>query len=195
MKRLGLMALILIAGCAGQVAERNQYLLRSTHDTKSTTSDAPPRLEIGNLSVAPYIDQPGLVIANADGSIRVARNHLWAEPLRSSVRSFLASEISAALGEPVRRHSDGAARTELEISARIDQLHGTENGSVLLVASWTVIDISNRAVLVERGFTDTQPLTTDGYAALVDAESALLERLAAAIAGSIAPRQPGQKTD
>ena len=195
MKTLFLFVLLLATGCAGQVAEHNQYLLRSPQATAQPASDIPARLVIGNMSVAPYIDQAGLVLANTDGSIRVAQNHQWAEPVRSSARTFLASEISAVLGEPVSRHSYGAAMPVLEIDARIDQLHGTDNGDAVLVASWTLIDVPRRTVLIERGFSDTQPLTSDGYAALVDAEVSLLKRLAAAIAASIPPRPPAQNAN
>ena len=195
MKTLFLFVLLLATGCAGKVAEHNQYLLRSPQAMKAPASDVPARLVIGDISVAPYIDQAGLVLARADGSIRVAHNHQWAEPVRSSARSFLASEISAALGEPVSRRSHGVAIPELEIDARIDQLHGTDNGDAVLVASWTVIDAPKRTVLIERGFSRTQPLASDGYAALVDAEVSLLKQLAAAIAASIPSRQPAQKAN
>lgn len=191
MKRCTIAALVLLAGCAGadKVPELNQYLLRSDITPQVATDKAGATIGLDNVEVAAYLNQPGLVLQTRAGIVRPARYHQWAEPLRESLRSFLASEISKSAGQPVRhRGHDGNTwkRGMLRlINVHIDELHGTNDGRARLVASWVVVDTESSAVLVEREFMESELLDGDGYDALVRAETLLLTRLAQRVAAEL----------
>ena len=66
-----------------------------------------------------------------------------------------------------------------EILVKIHQLHGTETGTVVIVAEWSVSDSQGTRLHQFESQTRQQ---ADGYAALVDAHAELLLQLAQAIA-------------
>lgn len=173
-------------GCAGKTPELKQYLLR-TETPGQIGQRAPATTGIGNLTVASYIDALGLVLEASDGEVRAARHNQWAEPLRESLRSFLASEVSAATGRAIGSYEYRESNWKRRIDIHIDQLHGGADGSARLVAYWAVIEAGNLIILYESGFSDSEPLSGGGYDALVRAEKKLLSRLAAAI-GETLPR-------
>ena len=187
MKTLFVITLVLLAGCTSKpTPDLERYLLRS--DASNPFSASAPRAEIGlgSVQVAAYIDQPGIVVETADGSVTAARYNQWAEPLRQSLRKFLANEIAAAANQPVRASSYGETNwkryTSKLIDVRIEQLHGTHAGEAILVAYWALIDPTERTVVSEHEFVAKEPLDSDGYPALVAAQKRLLTRLAADIA-------------
>lgn len=184
MKPLLVILAVFVAGCAGKAPELTQYLLRA--DAPDQIAGQPPAsIGIGDLTVASYIDDPGLVLESGNGEVRAARHHQWAEPLRESLRSFLASEIAAASARAIGRRKHAASRWKRRIDIHIDQLHGNADGDATLVAYWAMVDTSSLTLLSEKGFSDTEPLSGDGYEALVRAEKTLLSRLAVAIAATL----------
>jgi uncharacterized lipoprotein YmbA len=185
MMKLIIPILALIAvGCAGKTPELKQYLLR-TETPGQIEQQAPATTGIGSLTVASYIDAPGLVLEASDVEVRAARHHQWAEPLRESLRRFLASEIAAATGRAVSSYEHRESNWKWRIDIHIDQLHGDADGSARLVAYWAVTNAGDLIVLSERGFSDSEPLSGEGYEALVRAEKKLLSKLAAAIAKAL----------
>jgi hypothetical protein len=185
MKRLLIIIFVVFSvGCGGQTPELKQYLLRA--DPPEQTGElAPASTGIGDLTVASYIDDPGLVLESSNGEVRVARHHQWAEPLRESLRAYLANEIATASGRVISGHKHKASSWKRSIDIHIDQLHGKKDGNATLVAHWAVVDTTKLRLLAEKHFSDTEPLSGDGYEALVRAEKALLSRLAIAIAATL----------
>jgi len=184
MKNLLVILTVFAVGCASNAPEPTYYLLRT--DTPGLIAETTPASTgIGTLTVASYIDAQGLVLESGNGEVRAARNHQWADPLRESLRSFLASEISVATGRTIGTDSYRESNWERRLDIHIDQLHGSVDGSARLVANWAVIDATNHTVLAEYSFSETEPLSADGYDALVRAEKKLLSRLADAIAATL----------
>lgn len=179
MRLICLMLATLLAACSSTTPVTETYLLRSTPVDGSKTELMNSGIAMDNIQVAPYIDQPGLVLATGDGKVQSARHHLWAEPLQVSLRRFFTEEISAASKQDISAFP--SASTLARIDVRIDQLHGESSGA-LLVAYWS---ISAGDDIQRHRFSQRQALTSGGYDALVAAEEALLSRLATAIAASL----------
>ena len=117
--------------------------------------------------------------------VRAARDHQWAEPLRESLRTYLAREISAQAGQVIRSQRGGETDWQRRIDIRIDELHGTAAGDARLVAYWTIFDLENRTVIAENGFVETEALADSGYGALVQSHKILLSKLASAISATL----------
>ncbi len=174
------MALI-VSACATQKTEPRYYLLRSDVPVASATLDPSRAFAMGDVYIAPYIDQPGLLLEIAPGEVRAARYHLWAEPIREGITTFLMQEVSRLTGENLLPSSSAAKTTRINI--RIDQLHGTRDGQARLVAYWW---LSDEGVMTSASrFAESLPLATEGYAALASAEKQLLAQLAARIGHSM----------
>lgn len=189
MRLISLGLLMLLTSCASAPPQEPQYyLLRSTAAATGANAD-PATVSLGRVRVAAYIDQSGIVVETAPSTLRPARYHQWAEPLRDSLRPFLAVEISAALGRPVRAENyadtEWREQTDTLIDLQIDTLHGTDDGDALLVARWALIEPKQRMVLSEHHFERQAPLSSSGYGALVAAEQSLLRELAVAVADSL----------
>jgi uncharacterized lipoprotein YmbA len=181
MKIASILLLISLAACSSQPVDTHYYLLRGDRVPETRPLVASPDFSLGKVTVAPYIDQPGMVLEVAVGQMRPALHHQWAEPMRESVRIFLQREISEQLGADLFSQAMSQADTAVDI--RIDQLHGTYDGKVVLVAYWWLR--RGDELLEPNQFGERQTLQSDGYQALVDAEKALLDKLASQIAGRL----------
>ncbi len=189
MKTAGLLvaATVLLAACGGKQIEPSYYLLRPAVKQESRQMAPSDNFALGRITIAPYLDQAGLMLQTGDGEIRPAKHHLWAEPMYDGVHSFLIKEISRAKGEdilPARLVADSVV-----VEVRVEELHGTADGRAILVAYWWLRRDSD--VLAAYQFSEYKTLSGDGYQALVQAERALLSELAEKIAASMAtPASP-----
>ncbi|MGE3463296.1 MAG: membrane integrity-associated transporter subunit PqiC [Pseudomonadales bacterium] len=172
---------LLLGACAGTPVEPHEYLLPMPARSLPTSGDAPVRLL--PVTIAPYLDQQGIVLQTAGAEVHVARQNRWAEPLDAAVDRYLQVAIANATGRVVEVAPLTTRTAETMVQVRVQQLHGSTDGSVRLAAEWTVSAPTGSAVL--HTFEATESQRADGYPALVDAHAALLERLAAAIAGSL----------
>lgn len=188
MKRFALISSLVLAGCSSQPApEVQQFLLRSDF-VPPVTEIAPSRtVGIGTVAVAPYIDNSSLVLEVREGEVRPARFNQWAEPLRESLRLYLANEIAHHWGHPVRAESYGESDWQYRIDVRVQELHGTVDGKARLVATWALIEPKPRRVVTEQTFLGTEPLTENGYSELARVEEKLLQQLARSIAAALQP--------
>lgn len=179
--RIILLLSVLLVGCSSQpIATPQVYLLRSgTAQEPQAVALAPPQLGLAAVTVADYLDHPGLVLETESGTLHRARQHLWAEPLRTSLLRYMANELGAAPQAPV---AVGTMPQQLpQVSIRIDQLHGSNDGATVLVAYWEYTPVEG--TVRSYRFARQQALPGDGYAALVAAEKSLLIQLAETIAG------------
>ena len=182
MKRLApVFILILLGACSSQPVEPNYYLLRSDSDLSTRALQPAEDFALGKVTIAPSIDQRGLLLETAEGDVRPARHHLWAEPLYEGVSLFLLKEISAASGSDLLPAPVGGQNGTINI--RIDQLHGTNDGRALLVAYWWLEQ--GGKLITAYQFAEHRAIERDGYAALADAERGLLAALAVDIAEAI----------
>ncbi len=173
--------MVLLSGCASQSVEPSYYLLRSSQDLPSEELKPSTDFSLGTIEIAPYLNQPGLVLDMTAAQIRPAANHLWAEPIYNGVRNLLTTEISIAIGQELLPTNLSEKTTVVNV--RIDKLDGTLNGEARIVAYWSLVD--SQGIISLYRFAESRALTTDGYGAMVSAEKALIVKLAEEIAASL----------
>ncbi|MCB1843622.1 MAG: membrane integrity-associated transporter subunit PqiC [Halioglobus sp.] len=181
-----LVALLCLAACAGQPIEPSHYLLRAPNAAESRPLQFSTDYALGSVGIAPYLDQPGLILETPDGTLRAARNHLWAEPVFDAVQNYLRETLSAALGQDLPLAPQRADVTRINV--RIDQMHGTRDGQARLIAYWWLSQGDTLGDAFK--FAQTRALERDGYAALAQAQAALLTELGEQIAGALRPARP-----
>ncbi len=167
----------LVSACSTTPQTRSTYLLRSESQHESGPLQVGNEY-LGDVKVASYIDQSGLVLELADGVVYVAKQHHWAEPLRTSLRELLSVEIAAATGRSLGVPAKDGTRVEVKVS----QLHGDADGNAVLIAQWS---LSSTEMTQAYQFNQNLALEGTGYAALVAAERALLVQLARSIAAEL----------
>jgi uncharacterized lipoprotein YmbA len=178
--------MLFLVGCAGSssVPQTHTYLLRADVPVISGEQVAPVSVGIGRVALADYLDQGGIVLQTGPDEVRVARQHIWAEPLGSAVRIYLRDAVSTDLGYPISGDSARRQTWAYRIDVGIDQLHGSLSGDVKIDASWVIIDVANQKELVRHRFQQQSAQADDGYESLVASKKDLLNSLAAAIAAS-----------
>ncbi|MBW2315926.1 MAG: membrane integrity-associated transporter subunit PqiC [Deltaproteobacteria bacterium] len=186
MRTLALSLTLLLFACGGTAPERTAYLLRAEQSERTASLAGSPRVGLSRVIVAPYLDQAGVVVEGAAREVQVARNHTWAEPLATGVRLLLRAELAQALGEDVGLDRHDQAHWQHDVKVFVEQLHGTMSGRAILVADVRIETRGEPGGVAEHRFVHSQPLAREGYAALVDAEAALVRELAQAIASAIA---------
>jgi uncharacterized lipoprotein YmbA len=173
-------ASVLVSACSTTPPTRSTYLLRSSSNMESGPLAKVGNETLGEVKVANYIDQSGLVLELSDGMIHSAKQHHWAEPLRISLREFLSTEITAKTGRSLAAPSSSS--TAIRIDVHISQLHGDAEGNAVLVAQWSLNSAKKRS---ESQFSKTMALEGVGYESLVVAEKQLLIQLSQAIASEL----------
>lgn len=179
-------ALILVfaAACAGAPVPNTYYLMRADLADGVARTHPPVTIGLGDVDVAPYLLEPGLVLETGTHEMRSARRHLWAEPLDASLRLYLRAQISNELGYDVSGDAT-SGQFDYVVDIAVEQLHGTLSGAARLVASWRIAHTQGTEKPAAYRFVRTRPLAQDGYAALAEAEVALTSELATAIANSL----------
>jgi uncharacterized lipoprotein YmbA len=181
-----LLAVAFAIGCAGAApTPRTQYLMRAAITQGVTPVDAPIAIALGGVDVAPYLSDPGLVLETGARQIHSAHGHVWAEPLNQGLRIYLRARISNELGYSIAADTTTEATPEFVIDIGVDELHGTLSGAARLVAHWRIARFDGSERVVAFHFSGDRLLSQNGYAALVEAEIALVGELAAEIAQSV----------
>lgn len=187
MRRAGLIALVvmLMAGCAGPTSVSvNRYVLfdPSSNSPGVPFEQASVRLRIGNVEVAPILQQEGIVFQTDEHKLTVARRHRWAEPLSDQLRGSLYGMLTRSF-DKVAVIKDGPAISgkTWTLTADVDAFHGRFDGYGVMRGTWWLQDPDGNLVLRQR-FDEKVPLESDGYDALVEALSEGWQRVVTSIA-------------
>lgn len=173
------MAVLLLAACSA--GSKSFYVLTADGPAPSGGGAG---IGVGPVTLAEYIDRSNLVIAESPNQLAVAEDHRWAGDLSASVARVTAANLG-------RRLNTGNVRTypwnndkeiSYQVTLDIRQLHGGEDGHAVIEAGWRAYSLPDRKLKASRTFVDREALASDGYPALVAAQSRLLSRLAADIA-------------
>lgn len=177
-----LTTILALTGCT--TGSRSFYVL---------TADGPappgggPGIGVGPVALAEYIDRTNLVIAEAPNQLGIAEDHRWAGDLSASVARVTAANLGRRLNTGnVRTYPwQGDEGIRYQVTLDIRQLHGAADGYAVIEAGWRAYSLPDRKIKDSRTFVDREPLESDGYQALVAAQSRLLSRLADDIAASL----------
>ncbi len=189
---LGILGIALV-GCAANPQQRHYYLLRPEFRPGLTKLTGSLHLALGQISVAPYLDQTGVVVEMTDGQIQAARYHLWAEPLNQGLKFLIATELENELKIPVSTNLADTGDRDYRIDIHVDELHGTSQGGARIVASWRVTGPDNSQRLFR--FSATRALPHPGYPELIKVEKALINELCQAISGELRPMLTTEKNN
>lgn len=172
--------LSLLVSCSSP--QRNFYVLSAAGPAPSGGGIG---IGVGPVDIASYLsERPYVVFQSSPNKMEISDQHEWAGDLRSGFMSVLASNLGS-------RTSSGNVRTypwdhegdlDYQVTVDIRQLHGTAHGDALLEASWRVYQLPDSRLVTSKTTTLREPLSGDGFEALVAAQSRLVDRLALTIA-------------
>ncbi|TLD72395.1 membrane integrity-associated transporter subunit PqiC [Phragmitibacter flavus] len=142
---------------------------------------------VGPVTIAGYLDRPNIVFKQSDHQLAIAESNRWAGDLGENITRVLATNLGRQLNTGnVRTYPwTGDEGLQYQVTLDIRSLHGTPEGDAFIEASWRIYSLPNRSIISTRTWSGTETLASDGYDALVAAESRLLATLAREIAASI----------
>ncbi len=177
-----LLAVLLLAGCAGP--NKNFYVLTAKGPAPSGGGTG---IGVGPIALAEYIDRPNLVIQQGPNQLAVSEDNRWAGDLSASIARVTAANLGREMKTGNVRTYPWQRDEEIDYQVTLDvrQLHSEAEGYAVIEAGWRAYSLPDRKLKASRTFVDREPLASDGYAAMVAAQSRLLARLAENIAAGL----------
>ena len=180
---LPLAAALLLAGCGGA---KDQYYRLSTSGP-ATTKATGLAVAVGPLVLPTYVDRAELVFQSGPNQFEIPAKARWAGALQDNFAQVLAADIGRHLnsGNVVANPAPGDTRFRYRVSVAVRQFHAVSGQGAILEAAWRVENAETRQVLRNGNASYHAPISGDGYAPGVAAESDLVEQLAASISRSL----------
>jgi uncharacterized lipoprotein YmbA len=180
---------LLLAGC-GSAPPTHFHTLMAPADNAAVPA-AHIAWQLLPVGLPAQVDQPQMVVRDADGSVALLEHERWIAPLADEYRNALAERLTQLLGPALGRPASEDRklwRFRVDVQ-RFDSLPGQR---VREDIDWAVA-AGGRDALVCRS--SLEGAAGGGYAQLAAAHRALLARLAEAIAAALsaldAGRDPG----
>lgn len=179
---IGLLAGLLVAGCASSPPTQLVQLRLPAMAASATTTTLPGPWAVGPVSVPEYLDRASLVRRRGAAGLQALEGHRWAEPLADAVprvlRQALASRLGADQVWPMPAPAGVRAARQLRVELlRLD----ADDDALVLQARWSLHGLPADAAPRVRIDEIRVPLATRAADTLAAAHGVALDRLAAAI--------------
>lgn len=162
-----LAAALTLAGCASSGGSPSLFVLDSGQMPATTVHPAnAPQVMIDPVSVAPYLDQGGIVYQSAPYRVVIANNNRWAAPLPGALTNDLYSRLITRLHNINLIHATTHHRDVYTVQTQVDEFGGHFDGKAHVAGQWSLV-APNGHTLFTRAFNKQIPLAEDGYPALV----------------------------
>lgn len=178
---------LLLAGC-GTTSPAKFYVLSATRDAGAAERARGEKvIGIGPVALPEYLDRAQIVTRSSANRLELADGHRWAEPLAENVTRVLAENLSSLLrtdrvaAYPWKR----AQAVDYQVRVQVVQFDGGPDGSVSLVARWSVEGRDGRELAPRRRSSFTVPAAAGNYGALVASHSEALTRLSREVAAEL----------
>ncbi len=181
-------------GCAGFLGScgggKEKFYRLSAADAAATGgSSSGLSVAVGPVSLPSYLDRAELVFASGPNEFQVPSNALWIGSLQENISRTMAADLGATLGSRNVRSSLGVGfKPRYRVALDVKQFHGISGQEAILDLSWRVQSGAGGQTISRQSGSFRERIVGDGYAAVVRAESALLDQAAHAIAGSLRGR-------
>ena len=187
-----LLAVWLLAGCAGQSPRVDFYLLsadaRPTGDAGVAGTCSGQAISVGPITWPRYLDQPRIVTRVGSNRLEANEFNRWGGSLEDDFSRTVIRNLSVLLRSELvmnyRRSTHFAPVYRVEMD--IQQFDGQLGGDVILGAKWSII--AETSGELEKVATSTIQKSTSGsdYEALVNASSMAVAQLSEEIAAQLA---------
>lgn len=193
--------LLIVSGCASTEPSRFYTLssLKAQEPSRSKpAAESSSFLFVGPIHLPDYLERPQLVTRTGANEIQIAEFSRWAGSLRADVTRVLVEDLALLLSAapvtvlPWRAVTTASpapdAAPHYKVVIEVTRFDGALAGSVVLDATWGLVDRDWKDLLSRRRTEYREPVSGKDYAALVDAMSRALGRLSRDVADSVAPR-------
>ena len=182
--RLASLLLPLFAGCGGGT----QYF-RLGSDGPAPVRAAGMFVAVGPVTLPGYIDRTELVFQSGPNQFQVPTTAIWTGTLHDNLVQTLRDDLGRRLdsGNVVTFPAPAGTPVRYQVEVNVARFHSISGVNAVLDVSWRIIEPSSGRTVSRRNASYEQPISGDGYDAVVRAESALVGQLAG-IAASLGRR-------
>jgi uncharacterized lipoprotein YmbA len=169
-------------GLGGTTPPSRFYLLTPLEAPPQRTDG--PRLGVGEIRIADYLDRPQIVTRQGENRLELAEFDRWGEPLGDSIARVMMENLGSLLETQRVQQAPwrDPSRVDLRLELDIERFDGPAGGPVELVAHWQLSRGSQR---VERITRVSEDHPGPGYEGQVAAMSRALQRLCREIAAAL----------
>ncbi len=188
---LTIVALLMhLAGCASSAPTRF-YVLSPLASSKAESQvlkdDGCIALGVGPVELPAYLDRPQIVTRVSENELNLAEFDKWAEPLKDNFSRVLVENLSTLLcADAISIFPwKGPTPIDYRIEVTVIRMDGNVGGNASLVARWAIFRENDRKMLLTRQSSFSRLLSSEGYKALVSAQSRAIADLSREIAEAI----------
>ncbi|MGH7335090.1 MAG: PqiC family protein [Candidatus Rokuibacteriota bacterium] len=186
---VALLALLGVAGCFSRSVPPRSYVLAAGSTPTSAAAGRGPAVGVGPMVIPAYLDRPAIVLRAAGDEVRLSEEHRWAESLKDGVARVVAENLSVMIPTDaiVIYPWKSLWTIQYRVTLEILRFDGPLGGAAVLNARWRLLDGTGKE-LVLRAVNLSEAAGGPTHAALVSAQSRLLERVSRDIAAEIRSR-------
>jgi hypothetical protein len=185
-----LATLLGVTGCAKGIPP-DFYILHATTSESLVGAERGVAVGVGPIELPAHLNRTQIVTRATDYQLDLSESHQWAEPLKDSVSSVIAVNLSNML-ESNRVFVVPRRQTvplDFQVSIDFGRFDGELGESASLGARWTLYGKDNREPLLSKVTIVTERTENSTYTALVAASSRTLQALSMEIAEAINARR------
>lgn len=171
------------APLGGGTTPPSRFYLLTPLEIPPQRSDG-PRLGVGTIRIADYLDRPQIVTRRGENRVELAEFDRWGEPLDDGVARVVMQNLGSLLGTQRVQQAPwrDPSSVDLQLDLAIERFDGPAAGPVELVAHW---QLRRGKLQVERITRVSEAHAGAGYEGQVAAMSRALQRLCREIAEAL----------
>jgi len=188
---LTIVALLMhLAGCASSAPTRFYVLsplASSKAESQALKDEGCIVIGIGPVELPAYLDRPQIVTRVSENELNLTEFDKWAEPLKDNFSRVLVENLSTLLYVDAISIFPWKGQTLIDyrVEVTVIRMDGNIGGNASLVARWAIFRENDRKMLLTRQSSFSRPLSSQGYKALVSAQSRAISDLSREIAEAI----------
>lgn len=180
----GVVALLVLAGCASAPTERFYSLSNGMGVTAAPAARAAYYIEVPAVTVPQQVARNQLVVSTGAGRIDLLEQERWSSPPASEIGQALSLAVSGELGTiDVFRTPTPDGAPVYRISTSVQRFESAPGQYALIDAVWSVRLVGGTKVLTCRSVANEQ--VPAGYDALVAGHRRAVARIAADISKAV----------
>jgi uncharacterized lipoprotein YmbA len=146
-----------------------------------------PIVGVSRAELADYLKREAIVTRSTGNEVILADQHSWAAELQDNISMVLAENLSNMIPSErvILLPSSRTIPLDYRVEVAISTFEQGPDGTVVLSAVWQVFKGDDYGLLSMRKSTIRQPVTGEGYDAIVAAMSKALGELSREISGQI----------
>lgn len=179
-----------LAGCASSAPSRFYVLSSlpgSNAESQVLKDESCIAIGVGPVELPAYLDRPQIVTRVSENELNLAEFDKWAEPLKDNFSRVLVENLSTLLcADAISIFPwKGPTPIDYQVEVTVIRMDGNVGGNASLVARWAIFRENDRKMLLTRQSSFSRLLSSEGYKALVSAQSRTIADLSREIAEAI----------